>query len=187
MVGLAKLYEVIGPVLEQAIERVQQGATLKYIEALKNNTLIGWVINLQIPIVGVGTREAFNAIQTDPQFVVKPALGWRRRGLNNQNRQRDRFAFRIVVSRVELPESIDDHGLAIVSFTNQKQTRHAMRSWISKQVFKSIKNALGCGIADPARTAHPFDAFFITQLKHCADCGTQAVLVHNFTSEACAG
>src|SRR5258708_7011536 len=51
MVGLAKLYEVIGPVLEQAIERVQQGATLKYIEALKNNTLIGWVINLQIKSV----------------------------------------------------------------------------------------------------------------------------------------
>ena len=63
--------------------------------------------------------------------VVEPAFGWRRRGLDNQDRQRDRFAFGIVLGWMKLLESIDDHCLAIVSFTNQKQPRHAMRSRIS--------------------------------------------------------
>src|SRR6266508_2389005 len=48
IVGLAKLYEVNGPVLEQAINRLQQAATLKQIEVLKNNSLIGQAINRQI-------------------------------------------------------------------------------------------------------------------------------------------
>jgi hypothetical protein len=45
IVILAKLYEATGPVLGQLIDRLQQGASLKYIEALKNNTLIGQVSN----------------------------------------------------------------------------------------------------------------------------------------------
>jgi len=143
------------------IKHVLAGPTLKQRHFLNVIKLLGH--ELQVPIVAVGTRDAFNAIQTDPQLANRFEPELLRRWAMTDDYLRLLASFEVAFALAR-PSRLVERTLAQKILTLSEGTIGEISALLTRAALEAIDRGTeqitsvsldGCGYLSPRDRRHP--------------------------------